>query len=63
MILLVSVVTYRHIVLKFHSTTVTPEEIIEIANKKRDGVCEQIGHAGITGNEKGKTVFWELEKG
>lgn len=60
---MVTVKTYRHIVIEFKSEGCTPEELNAIANAKRDEICKGIGQGGVTGCRKEKTVFWTLMQG
>lgn len=60
---MVTVKTYRHIVLEFTSDGCTSEELNAIASAKRDEICKEIGQAGIIGKSLEKKVFWTLQQG
>lgn len=60
---MVTIKTYRHIVLEFRSTSATPEQVNEIANAKVEEILSYTGPQGVTGQEKGKEVYWTAYKG
>ena len=62
---MVTVKTYRHITLEFHSNTLNSEEINKFANVTRDEIIQTIGDNEhfILISEKGKDVYWKAEKG
>jgi len=60
---MVTVKTYRHIVLEFRSTGATAEEVNEFANAKTEAILRDIGQCGVTGREKGKEVYWTVQRG
>jgi len=61
--MVVTVKTYRHIVIEFRSTSATPEQVNEFANAKTEAIMQDIGQCGVTGREKGKEVYWTVSKG
>ncbi len=60
--MVVTVKTYRHIVLEFRSTGAAAEEVNEIANAKTEAILQSIGQCGVTGREKGKEVYWNVQR-
>lgn len=60
---MVTIKTYRHIVLEFRSDSATPEQVNEYANAKTETTMQDIGQCGVTGKEKGKEIYWTARKG
>jgi hypothetical protein len=60
---MVTIVTIRHIVLEFRSEGATSKEVNEFANAKLDSILKDIGQCDVTGQEKGKEVYWKAYKG
>ncbi len=60
---MVTVKTYRHIILEFQSEGCTTAELNAIADTKWDEICKEIGQAGVTGWSGEKKVFWTVNRG